>query len=293
MRRLFSYAGWKTLGTSCVVMRGQGIPILVNLYFGPAINASYAVAHRLSTQTISFSTALLHAFQPAVVSAEGKGNRTAMLELAIQVCKFGSLLVLLFAIPLIIEVDTLLVLWLQSPPEYSGVLCQWMLAMLIVDKMTSGHMLAVNAYGKIATYEIIQGTLLFMALPASWLLFELDMGPTALGYALFGTMALYCGGRLFFAKSLVQLSIRIWLRQVGVPVAILIAAAGATGHAIAQLYPAGFIRLCITTAACSIVTISLAWPVLLKKSEQDFVTDILRRLTKRSGGKAEPTEFNS
>ena len=81
-----------------------------------------------------------------------------MLSMSMRACKLVHYSFYYLWFPLILEMDTLLMLWLKDSPEYAGDLCQWMLAMLVVDKMTSGSMLAVNAFGKIAAYELIQGS---------------------------------------------------------------------------------------------------------------------------------------
>ena len=152
-------------GLGCVSLRKQGTPIVINLYLGPVVNAAFTVANSLSNQANTLSTALTRAFQPAVVTAEGGGDRQKMLSMSMRVCKFGALLVMAFAIPAILEMKNLLNLWLVDPPEYSAEICQWLLALLIVDRVTVGQALAVNAYGKIAAYEVIQGGILFSAVP--------------------------------------------------------------------------------------------------------------------------------
>ncbi|MEE4255071.1 MAG: hypothetical protein V2I50_13600, partial [Desulfuromusa sp.] len=196
-------------------------------------------------------------------------------------CKFGTLLVLLFVIPLILEMDAVLTLWLENPPEYTGVLCQWMLVMLVIDRMTAGQMLAVNAYGKIALYEIIQGSLLLLALPMAWLLFKGGQGPVGIGYSLVVSMALYCIGRLIFCKKLLQLPITSWIKQVAAPVIVLIICSTAVGLGTMQMMDDGFRRLCLTSGGTGVCSMLLGWFFLLNKTERTFVRDISRKIAVR------------
>lgn len=289
LKELFAFVGWKMFGMSCVVMRMQGSPILINLFFGPQINAAYNIANRVSMQATELSTALMGAFQPAITSMEGRGDRKKVLSTVLQVCKFGTLLVLLFVIPLILEMDNVLKLWLKNPPEYSGALCRWMLVMLVIDRITSGQMLAVNAYGKIALYELIQGTLLFLALPISWLLFKLQFGPVALGYALVFSMALYCIGRLVFCKKLLKMNIFAWVRGVAMPIVVIIGISALAGFSIVHWAYAGFSRLCLTAAVTGVCTMSLAWVLLLNGSEKEFVRESMKKLITRIFSFRKPT----
>jgi O-antigen/teichoic acid export membrane protein len=206
MKNLFGFVGWKMFGMSCVAFRGQGAPVLINLFYGPLVNAAFSIANRLSMQATTLSTAMTQAFLPAVISAEGMGDRKKVISMSIQASKFGALLVSFFAIPLILEMQLVLNLWLGEAPAYAAQLCQAMVAMLILDRVTSGPMLAVNAYGKIAMYELIQGTLLFSVLPLMWVFHSLGFGPNSVAYALIVSMSAYCVGRLVFAKRLLAIS---------------------------------------------------------------------------------------
>lgn len=281
LKELFSYVGWKMFGLSCVVFRTQGSPVLVNLFFGPQVNAAYTVANSLSIQATTLSSAMMGAFQPAITSMEGRGHREKMLETALQVCKFGTLLVLLFVIPLMLEMKTVLELWLINPPEYAGPLCQWMLVMLVIDRITAGQMLAVNAYGKIAAYELVQGTILFLALPLTWLLFKVGSGPVSIGYALVFTMALYCVGRLQFCKWLLKMSVSEWFKKVAVPVFMLSVCSVATGFSITQMVDAGFFRICLTTVVTGVCSAGIGWFCLLNWAERSFVRESINKVAVR------------
>jgi O-antigen/teichoic acid export membrane protein len=281
MRELFHFVGWKLFGTSCVALRMQGSPILINLFFGPQVNAGYTVANQVSVQSTTLSSAMMGAFQPAVISLEGSGERQKMLDMALQVCKFGTLLVLFFAIPLILEIHTVLELWLQTPPQYAAPLCQCMLVMLVIDRMTSGQMLAVNARGKIAAYELVQGLLLFSVLPLAWGLFKLGFGPIAMGYALVFSMTVYCFGRLLFCRKLLQMKISPWIQQVAVPVSLLIVCSMGAGLIVQQLMSAGFFRVCVTSAMTGVCSVVVGWILLLNHAEQEFVCSMIERMRVR------------
>ncbi|MDF7825417.1 hypothetical protein P4B35_15430 [Pontiellaceae bacterium B12227] len=281
LKQLFNFVGWKMFGMGCVVSRQQGSPILINLFFGPQANAAYSVASRLSIQATMVSTAMMGAFQPAITSMEGRGQRIKMLDTALQVCKFSTLLVLFFVIPLMLEMEYVLKVWLKTPPDYSGVLCQWMLAMLVVDRLTSGHMLAINAHGKIALYELVQGTLLFLALPFAWVFFKQGGSPIGIGYALFLSMSIYCVGRLVFCKKLLQLPIISWFKQVAIPISILMVLSFFVGVAVSRYFDAGFGRLLVITVATGASSAFLGWFVVLTRDERVFTRELMKKMILR------------
>tara|TARA_B110001469_G_C9648771_1_gene329861 strand:+ start:1020 stop:2567 length:1548 start_codon:yes stop_codon:yes gene_type:complete len=281
LKKLFSYVGWKMFGMSCVAFRTQGAPVLVNLYYGPVANAAYSIANRLSIQATTLSTAMTSAFQPALVSAEGQGDREKVLSMSIQVSKFGALMVLIFTIPLVLEMQTLLNLWLVNPPEYSVQLCQWMSAMLVVDRITSGAMLAVNAYGKIAWYELIQGTLFLVALMLIWLFHLMGFGLPSVGCALFLSMTSYCVGRLIFARRLLAYPVALWIKQVLLPVTLLVAVSTGVGYVVMSTFDASLIRLVFTSGLTGIVTSLIGWICLLNRSERAYALGGFRKMASK------------
>lgn len=271
IQKLFNFTGWKMFGLSCVALRQQGTPVVINLYFGPVVNAAYMVASSLSNQANALSTALTRAFLPAVVTAEGSGDRKKMLSMAMRVCKFGALLVMLFAVPAILEIKNLLQLWLVDPPQYTAGICQWMLVMLIVDRATVGHALAVNAYGKIAAYEIIQGTILFSAVPLVAFLFSFGFRPIAVGIVLFTTMSVCCMGRVAFAKKLVGFPFFYWFIQVAIPVVILFTLGSVVGVSILYFFNESLYRILFTVLTTSGTLILGAWILLFNDEERVWV----------------------
>lgn len=282
MKKLFNYVGWKMFGMGCVALRTQGAPVLVNLYYGPLANAAYSIANRVSIQATTLSAAMTTAFQPALVSTEGLGEREKMLSMSIQVSKFGSLLVLLFVIPMILEMQTLLNIWLVTPPDFAVQLCQWMSAMLVVDRITSGAMLAVNAYGRIAAYEMVQGALFLAALFFIWLFNLMGFGLISVSCALFISMTLYCFGRLIFAERLLQYPVALWVKQVLLPGLLLVTISFGTGSLVVLTMDEGFFRLVFTTLSTGIVTSLIGWYCLLSRPEQAYALSGLKKVVSKA-----------
>lgn len=278
IKELFNFTGWKMYGMSCVALRQQGVPVVMNLSFGPIANAAFMVASSLSNHANALSTALNRAFLPAVVTAEGSGDREKMLSMALRVCKFGSLLVSIFALPAILEMDRILKIWLSEPPVHAGTICQWLLAILIVDRATVGHALAVNAHGRIAAYELIQGTIIFSAVPFSYIVFTLGFGPSAVGIVLFLVMSVCFVGRIAFAFKLVAFKLMPWIRAVLFPLTVLVLAGICIGVGIRQIMNESFLRLVASFASVSTVICLLSWLILLDTEEKDWLEATVRKL---------------
>lgn len=288
LRRFFGYSGWKLFGASCVAFRNQGSPMIINLVFGPAMNATYSIANRLSVQANTLSDALSRAFSPGLFAAEGRGDRAQVAEMSTQVCRYGTLLVLPFSIPLILEAQAVLDFWLIEPPSYCAEICQYLLVILIADRMTTGPMLAVNAFGKIAAYEIVQGSAILLTLPLMWFLARNGVGPEAIGLALLLSSLAYFVGRLVFCRLLLGFSLLHWCREVFVPLGLVTVLSCLVGSLAREYDASGIARILITSSAVVTSMLGISLFLVFNQEERkrgfDWVSRrILRNKHPKSG----------
>ena len=270
-RQLGAFACWQAFGGLGAILRGQGIQILINKYFGPSINGSMAIANQVSGSAQTLSSALQGAFAPAITNSCGAGEMETMRRLAYRTCKFGLILALVFVLPLALELRTVMKLWLGNPPEHAVELCWCVLAMAIIDKSSIGHMLAVSATGKIATYQIFLGGSLILTLPLAWLFVALKWGVCSVGWAMIATTSICAFGRVWFARTIVGMSARYWVSRILLPMVILILTCFGIGCLPRLFLSSGVWRLVVTIAVVEAVLLPLAFVMVLDDSERQFV----------------------
>lgn len=281
VKEMASFALWNAWGTLGAVLRGQGIAILVNKYFGPKVNAGVAVGTSLSSQCDTLAGSMIGAFSPAIFNAWGAKDYNRARTLAFQTCKIGTLLILIFSLPLSLEVDEVLRLWLRNPPQYAAGICIFVMGMTVIDKMAVGHMICVNANGKVAMYQAFLGTSLVLTLPVAWLLIECGIGVYSVGWAMVATMSVCAAGRVWFARRLVGMSAWYWLKRVFTPLAMLIAICLAVGLVPRMFMDQSFSRICTTTLLVEAVMLPFAWFLILDASEKNFFKTRLGVLVSR------------
>jgi len=271
MKELLDFAGWTMIGISGGMLRNQGSSILLNVYFGPAVNAAYGIANQVSAQTNMLSGSLMNAISPEITTREGRGQRSEMIALSSQASKLGTYLALLMSIPLIMEAQYVLNLWLVTPPEHAVILCQLILLTFISDKLTAGYMFAVNAYGKIAYYQATVGVLLFLTLPLAWLLLILGMPPAAVGIAFVIMQSLCSIGRILWVKRLFDVGIKLWLSSVAIPCSIVSGFSVLAASLLIAFFEPSLQRLilvCCSTAFCMII---FGWLFGTNNKEKTFI----------------------
>ena len=277
IKSIIFFAFWNLFGSLGALLRDEGSAILLNLYFGPKVNASYGIAKQVARQVGQLANAMLGAFSPEITAREGRGERSSMIELTLRANKFGTLLLLVFLVPLMVEMDYVLKLWLVQPPEYSAMFCRLVLLAILFDRLTSGYMLAVNAYGKIAGYQATLGTILVMTLPLAWFFLYLGFSPPSVGIAFIITMSLCSFGRILWAQKLLNVPANSWITKVLFPcvcVGLLAALAACLSF---WLLHASFIRLMLVTASATIVFLVSVWFVALDKNEKNYFYQAVKR----------------
>lgn len=281
-KQLLYYSGWQCFGSLGAMLRWQGITILINRSFGPKVNAAMSIGYSVSAQTSTLSAAMQGAFSPAIMNAYGAGDLERMRALAYRACKFGTLLLLLFLLPLSLELPYVLKLWLKEPPQYTAGLCWCVLVMMLIDKTAIGHMIAVNARGKIAGYQAFLGSALIATLPLAWFFVTLGWGIYSVGFAMVITMSACAWGRVWFARKLVGMSARYWFFRIFLPILVVIVFTGGVGFLPQIFFTPSFLRLCLSVAIVELLFFLLSWFLVLDKIERGFVIERLQLVLSRT-----------
>lgn len=271
IKELVNFAGWNFFGSLGNLLKGAGMSIAVNKYLGPTQNAAVTIAQSASGHTQTLSSALVGAFMPAITNACGAGDRERMTSLIHSTCKFGAASVLPFAIPLALEIDEVMRLWLKTPPEGASGLCIWLMLILVLENMTTGHWVAIAANGKVAVYQLVVGLLFIATLPLACGIMMTGIGLVSVGYALLVTLAAVVVVRLVALKLLLQISPDYWLKRILFPLVVISVITLLFG-ALPKLWLAqSFGRVCLTAFICEVIMIPLVWLVALDVSERKFI----------------------
>lgn len=270
-KRLTAYAGWQTLGGLGYLARHQFLAVVVNRFFGPKVTASFSIGGTVSAEAAALTGALNTAFTPAITTACGEGDLDRMRSMAYQACKFGTLLTLVFALPLGLEMPEVLRLWLKDVPEWTEGICLVMLAVVVVEKFSMGHYIGVNASGHVARFQICRGIACLTAIPFSIGSALIFRHVYAVALSLLVTTCLACCSDVWLARSKIGLSVRYWLFKIIVPLGVVCGIVCTIGYIPRCFMPPSLLRIIVTTAATLVVLLPLSWCLVLNLNEREFV----------------------
>ena len=167
------FAGWTLMDVAGSVATRQGYAILLNIYFGTIVNAVFALARQLEGHIYQISSSVIDSMKPQIMKSKGAGDDERMLRLSLTAGKFGLMLMSLIAIPLMVNMDYVLKLWLKEVPEGTAIFSIFLILACMAEQLTKGLVFANQAIGNIKWFSISVSSMRFIALPISWLLFSL------------------------------------------------------------------------------------------------------------------------
>lgn len=219
IRKILKFSGWNLFGAMSSSASTQGINILLNIFFGVAVNASYGIASQVGAGVRSFVFNFQKAVNPPIIKSYASNDLEYMHLLLCKASKYSYFLLFVFVYPLISNMDFVLKLWLgDTVPEYAGVFCSLMLVQMLIVCFGDPIDTAVFSTGDIKNYQLTLSGILFLNLIFSYLLFIAGMDA-------FSCLIVKCvieffvlTARLWFVHRKVGLSLKEYTFETFLPV---------------------------------------------------------------------------
>lgn len=273
---LFSYAGWNLWGNSAGVIMGQGINVLLNIFFGPVVNAAYGIAFRVKNAVNQFVQNFQIALNPPIVKSFAANNLKYMHQLIFRGAKYSFFLLFSLSLPILFETEIILKIWLKTLPVYSVIFTKLVVVNILIESISRPLMTAAQASGKIRLYQTAVGSLLLFNLPVSYLFLKLGFAPESslwIGIVI-SIIALFV--RLKIISPLVKLNVMKFFKEVLLRI-IFVSIISIIIPCFTNIYlQSGFFRLFISIVV-ALFSVGLAvYFVGLDKTEQIFVNKKLK-----------------
>ena len=213
-KQMFSFTSWTVIGELAYIGFTQGINILLNLFFGPIINATRAISVQVQNAVKQFAGGFQTAMNPQIVKSYSNGDKEYLNRLVFEGSRISFFLVFIFSVPFLLETNLILTLWIKMVPEYCCSFVRLILVISIVDAMITPLIIAASATGVIRNYQIVLGGLLLTIVPISYLFLKLGLLPTVVMYVHLGITIITLFVRLYYAKKLNGLNIKRYFYNV-------------------------------------------------------------------------------
>lgn len=266
------FASWNTMGSIAMIGKNQGIAIVLNLFKGTAINAAYGIANQINGFTSTFTLNIQKAISPQLMRKEGANNRDSMILMSFSLVKITSLIFGLMSIPLIIEINQVLKLWLNdSAPEYTAIFCQLILLTQLLFQFSAGVALVIDAVGKIGFYRVVLSVVLIMNIPLGYFFLKLGYPPYYVLISMFFIEACCLVVRLWFARNNCGFPISTYMKKCLFPSSIVLVSSFSTGFLLTLLMEDSIVRLVLVILVTTAITLIGSYVFTFSKKEKQLV----------------------
>lgn len=259
IKPMLGFSGWNLYSNLSRQAQGNGVNVILNLFFGTAINAAYGIGHQLSNAVYSFISNFTLATKPQIIKYYSKGQIREMESLMNSSTRYSFLMLFTLAMPVIMEIDFILGIWLKTVPEYTAVFGQLFLVMMLLEVFHLNLNYAIQATNRMKTASIVSGTLYLLIPVIAYIALKLGSRVIYLPLLIaIGVYVLVIATRLIIAKRLIpQLSVSRYFRNVLLLSAITSFVGFMFPFCVHHYMEEGWIRL-IFTCAVSVVSMAVA-----------------------------------
>ena len=171
-KEMFAFAGWSVIGNLGFSFKDQGSNIILNLFFGTAVNAARGIAMQVNGILSNFSNNFTMALNPQITKQYAAGDVESSMKLVYAGCRYSFYLLLLITIPVMINREYLLKLWLGNVPEYTSQFLMLVLISTLINVMASPIVTALQATGRIKVFQITICIIMLSELPLAYLILK-------------------------------------------------------------------------------------------------------------------------
>ena len=271
-KRLLEYMGWELFGGVASVSQGQGISIVLNMFFGPVVNAARGITQQISNAVTQFVNTFLLASRPQVIKYCAEGKHEDMFNLTFRTAKFSYLLMLAMVVPLCFEIDFILYVWLgDNVPDYTNIFSIIVLITGLVSSLHTASLMPYHAIGKLGTGNVIGGTLMFLSLPLTYILFKVGLPPYWAFIAIFITNTLQQITTWMVIHSYVRFSYWELIKKVYLPIVIVTILSVLCPMAINHVMVQGWARFIVLLISTELVLAVIIYLIALTSSERETI----------------------
>ena len=172
IRQIFKFTGWEMIGSLATLCKNQGVHLILNPFFGPIANAARGMAIKVYYVFNQIHENLYMATKPQIIKSYASGEMKEMRALLYQSTRFSYYLLFIVAVPLLMETDFVLELWLDTVPDNTALFTKLLIVNALVDVFSSPLACTIQATGNNKWYQICLGTTLLLILPFGYLGFK-------------------------------------------------------------------------------------------------------------------------
>ena len=271
LKEIAGFAGWNFLGLFANASCSQGINIVLNVFFGPVVNAARGVANQVQLAVKQFVGNFQSAINPQITKTYANSEIDRMHSLMYRSAKFSFFLLWIIILPVILQTEYILTIWLKIVPNHAVLFTQIMLAISLIYAITNPCLIANQATGNVKKYQIVTSVVLLLVLPSAYFLLKAGAPPYSVFVVQFFFELIALTIQVFLLRNLIELKLVEFVQRVICPITVVLILSSVFPLLVRFSVRPGFTQffvVCVTSIFSVVISVLLFG---LTKNERSFV----------------------
>ena len=279
-KEMSGFAGWSFWGNLAVILYTQGLNMMLNIFFGPIVNAARGIAVQVQSAVQQFVSGFQTALNPQITKNYASGNLEQMHSLMFRSARFSFLLLFFLSLPVLLETNFLLTLWLKTVPEDAVIFTQIMICISLIYTTANPCVVANQATGKVKIYQMVVGGILLMILPISYIILKLGAPAYSVFLVHFFVESVAQFSRMYMLRKLINLPMWQYMKNIYIPIVTTVTVAIILPIIVRMQVEEGWLRFIAVGFTCVFSVGLSAFFIGFTKHERVFFLDKGLRLLK-------------
>lgn len=279
---MISFSGWNLCGTFACMIREQGLNMVLNIFFGPIVNAARGVAYQVSGALQGFVSNLSLAAKPQMVQSFATGDSSRTIKLMYTMSKLSFIFLFVLSVPVIFNIDYILHLWLGNVvPDHAANFVILVIITNFMNNLNAPLSNVVYATGNMRNYEVTFSVINLLIIPISFIVLKLG-APAEMAFIVYLVMTVFVQiGCLLVIQTLTKISLSDYFMSLIVPIVIVACITLPLIYIINFYLQQKLIGIVIEYIVITLLSSVLFYYVVLDSTEKKFVNNIIYKLKKR------------
>lgn len=282
-KAILSFSGWNILGAFSFMTRNQGVNVLINAFFGATINTANGIAGQVSGALQTFTSNIVIAFKPQLIQSYAREDYARTQQLFFEMSKVSYVLVLIFSVPLILEMQYILDIWLGGTvPAYTLSFSRLSVVSILISIFHIPIVQIMHATGKVKKFQLYTSVVILAILPLSWICLYIGLPPEFVYWSTIGVFIINQIVGLYVLHQNYEYKYSDYVKIIVIPCAITTILLLIIPCITYQLMNESFFRMVIICGESLIIGILLSYVIILNNSEKQYVNNIINKLLNKN-----------
>ena len=277
-KEMFGFAGWSFWGNLAAILYTQGLNMMLNIFFGPIVNAARGIAVQVQSAVQQFVGGFQTALNPQITKNYASNNLPQMHSLMFRSARFSFLLLFFLSLPVLMETNFILTLWLKTVPDDAVIFTQIMICISLIYTTANPCVIANQATGKVKIYQMVVGGILLLILPISYVVLKLGAPAYSVFIVHFCIESLAQFSRMYMLRKLIHLPLWQYMKNIYIPIVSTVVIAIILPLVVRMQLAEGWLRFLAVGFTCVLSVGASSYFIGFTKQERVFFLDKSLRL---------------